>query len=388
MKQKNIIFMKRICQKLIVIFLTLLIIGNTLQFSPPSYILIVISIMAVFITKREVNFFVIKQYLFIEILVLYGIIVAVATGGGIGGVLTIVTGLMVCYAAQEIEFGKNDIILLVVAMCISIAYWLYRSPNYYTIFIYNRAKGDGSYTNSNGVGYYLAYECSYMFMLMSLSRKKWIKRGKWFLMAVCIWGCYNVRARMALATLIVFIFVNYIVEKFPKRRVGIAKVFLIGAVALEIIFPIVYLWMYQKGIGSDMTMFGLAEKGLYSGRQRIWQAAFDVMTDIPQILFGIGSKHDFWAGHVLNMHNNAMNLYVVIGLVGLVLYFGYLITYIFRTFDFKSASKLQWQCLIFFICIVMEGTTDITLFYNSFLAYYFIPLGVALNSRYSYLKGW
>lgn len=227
-----------------------------------------------------------------------------------------------------------------------------------------------------------------MFMLMSLSRKKWIKRGKWFLMAVCIWGCYNVRARMALATLIVFIFVNYIVEKFPKRRVGIAKVFLIGAVALEIIFPIVYLWMYQKGIGSDMTMFGLAEKGLYSGRQRIWQAAFDVMTDIPQILFGIGSKHDFWAGHVLNMHNNAMNLYVVIGLVGLVLYFGYLITYIFRTFDFKSASKLQWQCLIFFICIVMEGTTDITLFYNSFLAYYFIPLGVALNSRYSYLKGW
>lgn len=388
MKQKNIIFMKRICQKLIVIFLTLLIIGNTLQFSPPSYILIVISIMAVFITKREVNFFVIKQYLFIDILVLYGIIVAVATGGGIGGVLTIVTGLMVCYAAQEIEFGKNDIILLVVAMCISIAYWLYRSPNYYTIFIYNRAKGDGSYTNSNGVGYYLAYECSYMFMLMSLSRKKWIKRGKWFLMAVCIWGCYNVRARMALATLIVFIFVNYIVEKFPKRRVGIAKVFLIGAVALEIIFPIVYLWMYRKGIGSDMTMFGLAEKGLYSGRQRIWQAAFDVMTDIPQILFGIGSKHDFWAGHVLNMHNNAMNLYVVIGLVGLVLYFGYLITYIFRTFDFKSASKLQWQCLIFFICIVMEGTTDITLFYNSFLAYYFIPLGVALNSRYSYLKGW
>lgn len=386
MKQKSATSLKRICHKLIMIFSFLLIIGNTFQFLPSSSFLLIISIMAVFFTRKEVNLIFIKQYLFVIILVLYGIIVAVATGGGIGGVLTIVTGLMVCYAAQEIEFDKKDITLLVIAMCISIFYWLYRSPTYYSEFFYNQWKGDGTYTNSNSVGHFLEYECSYMFMIMSLSRKKWIRRGKWILAVVCIWGCYNVRARMDLATLMAFIFVNCVIEKFPKHREVIVKFFLLVSVALEIAFPFIYLWMYKMEIGINVKMFGLSEKGLYSGRQRIWQAAFDSMTDIDQVLFGIGSKHDFWKGHILNMHNNAMNLFVVIGLVGLVLYFGYLINYIFKTFDFNNASKLQWQCLIFFICIVLEGTTDITLFYNSFLAYYFIPLGIALNSKYSSLK--
>ncbi len=386
MKQKSATSLKGICQKVIVIFSALLIIGNIFQFSPPSYILLIISIMTVFFAKSQVDVFLIKQYLFIVILVIYGVIVAVATGGGIGGVLTIVTGLMVCYASQEIAFDKTDIILLAVAMCISIVYWLYRSPNYYSEFFYNQWKGDGAYTNSNSVGHYLAYESSYMFMFMSLSRKKWIRRGKWILVAICIWGCYNVRARMALAALMVFIFINYVIDKFPKHREVIVKFFLLASVALEIAFPFIYLWMYKMEIGINVKMFGLSEKGLYSGRQRIWQAAFDSMTDIDQVLFGIGSKHDFWKGHILNMHNNAMNLFVIIGVVGLVLYFGYMINYIFKNFDFKNASKLQWQCLIFFICIVLEGTTDITLFYNSFLAYYFIPLGIALNSKYSSLK--
>lgn len=378
--------LSNIYQKLIVLFSALLIAGNTMQYEPPAYVLLIISVMTVFFARRKVNASYIKQYLFIAVVVLYGGIVAVAAGGGLGGPLTIVTGLMVCYAAQETTFDKKDVFLLMTVMCVSIFYWLYRSPTYYSEFFYNQWKGDRTYTNSNGVGHYLAYECSYLFMFMSLSRKKWIRRGKWILAAACIWGCYNVRARMALGTLIAFILVDQAIEKFPRHRAGIAKAFLTGSVVLEIVFPIVYLWMYRQGIGSGIAMFGLAEKGLYSGRQVIWQSAFDAMTGIPRILFGIGSKHDFWAGHVLNMHNNAMNLYVVTGLVGLVLYFGYLITYIFKTFDFKGASRLQWQCLIFFGCIILEGTTDITLFYNSFLAYYFIPLGVALNSRYSYSK--
>lgn len=109
---------------------------------------------------------------------------------------------------------------------------------------------------------------------------------------------------------------------------------------------------------------------------------FDEIQTIPELLFGIGSKHDFWKEGLLNMHNNAMNLLVVVGVVGLIIYFAYLIMYINRCFDFANASELQWQCLIFFICIVFEGTTDITLFYNAFLAFYFIPLGVALNKNY------
>ena len=251
---------------------------------------------------------------------MYGIGVAIVTGGGIGGPLTIVTGLMVCYATQNMQFDRRDILLLVFVMCVSIVYWLYRSPTYYSEFFYNHWKGDGTYMNANGVGHYLCYEYAFMFIILSMVKKKWVKYVKWGLALACLWGCYNVRARMALATLVVFLIANLVVEKFPKHKEIIIKIFLLGSIALEIIFPIIYLWMYNSKIGSKIAMFGLAEKGLYSGRQDIWQRAFDVMTSIPAILFGIGSKHNFWEGHVLNMHNNAMNLYVVIGLIGLVFY--------------------------------------------------------------------
>lgn len=386
MKNKSI-RVKTIYQKIMIYYFALLILGNVFQYEPPYYILLIISIFVVFLSKRKIDTGFIKQYMFIILLALYGIIIALVTGGGIGGPLTIITGLMVCYAAQDMKFDKKDINLLVFAMCISILYWLYRSPTYYSEFFYNHWKGDATYTNSNGVGHYLAYECAFMFMILSLSGKKWVRHSKWILAIACVWGCYNVRARMAFFTLIVFLLMDFIIEKFSKRRNGLVKGFLIGSIVLEIVFPFVYLWMYISGIGNKIIMFGLTEKGLYSGREGIWLNAFNAMKNLPAVLFGIGSKHDFWEGNVLNMHNNAMNLLVVIGLFGLVLYFGYLIKYILKSFDFSKATKFQWQCLIFFICIIFEGATDITLFYNPFLAYYFIPLGIALSRNYTSLKG-
>ena len=141
--------------------------------------------------------------------------------------------------------------------------------------------------------------------------------------------------------------------------------------------------LYKSGIGTKIKFFGLAEKGLYSGRESIWQNAFSAIKTIPEALFGIGSKHDFWKTDLLNMHNNAMNLLVVVGITGMVVYFVYLIMYINKKFDFENALGFQWQCLVFFICTIVEGTSDITLFYNPFLGFYFIPLGIALSRNYS-----
>lgn len=370
-------------QKLMVLFSAALIIGNTFRMEPPYYIVLIVSILAVFFSSGSINNNYIKQYLFIIGIAIYGIIVATVTGGGYGGPITIITGLMVLYASQKMKFDRFDVSILVIVMLISIGYWLYRSPTYYSEFFYNQWKGDNTYTNANGVGHYLAYECSFLFMIMSLSSKRWIKCAKWILAGLCLWGCYNVRARMALMTLFLFLLVNIIAKLGYKHRVGMVKAFLNFAVILEILFPFVYLMLYKSGIGSKIIFFGLAEKGLYSGREAIWQNAFDAIQTIPEFLFGIGSKHDFWKVGLLNMHNNAMNLLVVVGVVGLIVYFVYLILYINRNFDFENASELQWQCLIFFICIIVEGTTDITIFYNPFLAYYFIPLGIALNRNYT-----
>lgn len=362
--------------------MAVLIIGNTFQLEPPYYIILIVSILTVFFSSKNISQTYVRQYLFIISFAFYGIIVALITEGGFGGALTIVTGLMVLYASQQIKFDKYDIAILAIVMLISIAYWVYKSPTYYSEFFYNQWKGDNTYTNSNGVGHYLAYEGSFLFMILSIGTKRWMKWAKWGLVIICLWGCYNVKARMALVTLFLFIFVN-LIAKNKKYRKGIVKSFLIFSIILEVIFPFIYLLLYKSGIGNNIKFFGLAEKGLYSGREQIWKSAFDTMNTLPSIMFGIGSKHDFWKEGLLNMHNNAMNLLVVVGVLGLIVYFVYLVIYINKKFDFINASEIQWQCLIFFICIMVEGTTDITIFYNPFLTFYFVPLGIALNKNYT-----
>lgn len=370
-------------EKLIVLYMSFLILGNTFQFEPPYYIILVISILTVFFSSRRIERDYIKQYFFIFFFALYGIIIAIITNGGIGAPITIVTGLMVLYAARKIKFDKFDVTILVLVMIISILYWLYRSPTYYDVFFYNHWKGDGTLTNSNGVGHYLAYEGAFLFIIMSLSNRKWLQIGKWMLAIGCIWGCYNVKSRMALFTLLLFLIVNVIVRIRYKYRKTILTFFLYFSVFFEIIFPVIYLLLYKMGFGLNIEFFGLAEKGLYSGRQSIWRDTFETLHTIPEWLFGIGSKQNFWKDGLLNMHNNVMNLMVVMGIIGVIVYISYLITYIKKNFDFNNCSFLQIQCMIFFICIIFEGATDITLFYNSFLGYYFIPLGIALNNNYS-----
>ncbi len=372
-------------RKLMVLYCVVLILGHIVKYTPPYYIILLISILTVFFSSRNINSEYIKQYLFILIFSLYGIIVATVTEGGYGGPITIITGLMVVYATKKMQFSKSDITILFCSFFVMALYWILKSPTYYSEFFYNQWKGDNSYANANSVGYYLQYAGCFMFIMMSLSNKKRIKFLKWIVVLICSWGCYNLRARMALAGMLFFLVFNIIISMNYKHRRGIIKILLYSSILLEILFPVAYLMLYRSGIGAKIVFFGLAEKGLYSGRQLIWQRAFDAMNTIPRMLFGIGSNQDFWKEGLLNMHNNAMNLYVVVGAVGLIVYFIYLIRYIQKKFDFENCSWLQVQCLLFFICVIVEGMTDVTLFYNNFIAYHFIPLGIALNEKYNKL---
>ena len=172
MKKKRVFSLNVLYQKLIVIYLALMILANVVGRGLPYYVLLIIAILTVFSSKRAIDATYIKQYLFIIVLAIYGMLVAVVKGGGIGGPLTIITGFMVCYAVQEVKFDKNDIKIIVVVMCISIAYWLYQSPTYYSEAFYNHWMGDSTYINSNSVGHYLDYECTFMFIILSMSKKK------------------------------------------------------------------------------------------------------------------------------------------------------------------------------------------------------------------------
>lgn len=384
-KDKLIIPISNIYRRLIIIYIALLIVGNTFHFEPSYFIVLVLSILTVFFTRKEVNKKDIHNYIFISGYLLYGIVVALFTKGGIGGPFSIITGLIVFFAAQKLVFNKTDIIIVVLSSMVSIVYWVVRSPTYYQEFFYNQWKGDHTFTNSNGVALYLMCECIFVFIIIDNQKHKFLQHVKWLLVGVCLWAAFNVKSRMVFLTFVLYFIANAIILGSKKNKQRLLKLFLYSSIALEIIFPLFYLFLFKIGFGKSIKFFGLNEKGLYSGRELIWSQAFDNMTSIADYMFGIGSRHDFWKEGILNMHNNAMNLFVVVGVIGLVVYFVFIIDLIINQFDYNNASKMQWQFLIYFICIIFEGVTDVTLFYNPLVAFYFIPLGIALNKKYNKL---
>ena len=160
--------MKNIYQKLFIIFLVAFFIGNIFRYEPPALAWILLSFLVVFFSKRKVKAMYIYQYLFIFVLAIYGVWTALFNNGGFGAPLTIITGLMVCYAAQQLKFNKTEISVIFLSLCISAIYWLYRSPTYYEHFLYNYHMGDASFINPNGIGHYLAYEASFIFIILSI----------------------------------------------------------------------------------------------------------------------------------------------------------------------------------------------------------------------------
>ena len=103
----------------IVFYLCLLLIGNTVQYEPSVYFLFGLAFVIVFFSYRKQDVYFYKQYLFLIVFVAYGSVVAIVNKGGFGGPITIITGFIVCYAATQVKFNKKDVAILVVPIMYS-----------------------------------------------------------------------------------------------------------------------------------------------------------------------------------------------------------------------------------------------------------------------------
>ena len=331
---------------------------------------------------RHLNKEYICEYFFIISLFGYVLIAAFLRHKGYGASLTLVSGLMVFATYKNICLSKKQMVCMTLVMFVPLFYWLIRSPFWYNLWEYNRWKGLEELKNPNMVGRVINYTSMLLFAFLENAKKQWIKKGRWILLFLGIWGTYNVRARMSMVVSCCFLLGACLMNiKIFTNALKIKTAFLLS-VLLEGLFPLVYLTMYKIGFGVGWKFAGTSAKGLYSGRQEIWMNAFEAMTGAKEIFLGMGSENDFWVGHSLNMHSNFMNLLVVYGVIILILYWGYLGYLFFRKYDYKHSTKMQDLLLLFFICVLVEGTTEITIFYNEFILYTFMPLGMAFNKKF------
>lgn len=308
--------------------------------------------------------------------------------GGYGTAIACVYGVLISSICRRVVFGKIQLISILAFCFFAYLYWMVKSPTAYDVFI-DAQSWDSRYEgvmNANGVGILISYTSILFFNFSRLFNNKYINYLGWIMIVGGTWGIYNARSRMALAVTLLFILVVLVFKiKFLKdKKVKILKALLYSGIVVEIIFPFIYLFMYQIGFASDYVFADTAEKGLYSGRQKIWGLAFDNINSFGDWFIGIGSYHDFWEGHdTLNMHNNFMNLLVVTGLLGVFIYYSYIIKCFMDTIKRYNLSEFQYLMLLFFVCIIFEGASDVTLFYTIFNPFVYIPFGLVLNSYYS-----
>lgn len=350
------------------------------QMQVNPYLVVFLSLISIFLGTRQMNSDMQKQSLILIIFVMYGLMTILYNSGGIGGIYTTVSGCVLFLASREIKFSRKQILFIIVCLLILNIYWIIRSPGWYDLAFYNHWQGDGTLTNSNGVGKYICYSAILIYICLRHSNNKIIKSLSYIVIVGSIWGIYNVRARISLLAICAFILFDFFLYLSKNRSVFIKYMFSFAIIA-EMVFPFIYLRMFYYGIGTDIKMFGLVEKGLYSGRQEIWLKAIEGMDSLGDWLLGVGSNQQYWTGHVLNMHNNFMNLLVVVGVIGAVFFILFLYSIAMKNYDANNKYIWQNQLMLFFIVVLFEGCTDITIFYNDFNLYIYLPLGIACSSK-------
>lgn len=350
------------------------------QMQVNPYLVVFLSLVSIFLGTKQLSSDIKKQCLILTFFVMYGFITILYNSGGIGGIYTTVSGCVLFLASREIKFSGKQVLFIIVCLLILNIYWTIQSPTWYELSFYDHWRGDGTLTNSNGVGKYICYSAILIYICLRQSNNKIIKYLRYILLGSSIWGIYNVRARISLLVICVFVLLDFWLYLSKNKNVFIKYTFCFAIIA-EIVFPFIYLMMYYYGIGSNIKMFGLSEKGLYSGRQTIWLQALGGMNSLGDWFLGVGSNQEYWTGHVLNMHNNFMNLLVVVGVIGTIFFIVFLYNMVVKNYDANNKYIWQNQLMLFFIVVLLEGCTDITIFYNDFNLYIYLPLGIACSSK-------
>lgn len=277
-----------------------------------------------------------RLLLFLSIFTIYLFCSLLYNGGGIGSIVTVALFFLLLYCFTKlkiIRISKNPVVIFSIAM---IFYLFIRSFAYGQDFDYYRNNS----INPNSMGMFLIYCCMLLFSVLNFrnSVNKLFAVG---VVAMAFVALGNYSARGSMLSLLFFLILNVIFSRRVSKRVLLVVVIVIIVVGLA--FPFVYLSLYRNDV--NFELFG---KSLYTGREVIWDSMLDELNqNYMNWLFGLGSKAELWEGHSLNVHNNYFAVLVNFGIVGFVLYYGFLFTMIAKTAsiidEFACAKKLLFM---------------------------------------------
>ena len=271
------------------------------------------------------------------------------------GFVPLMYSFMFCFMIANINLEEKVLKRLYITMLVVFLLWIVRIYNYYGYFmvsIYDLGKVNT--LNSNLVGMIILL---LTILLCALSDKLGIKKNVQLIICVMgIWGIWNAATRGSLMAFLVFLLLNYCIPKRIFRQKSVMLLLYSTIFMVGFIFPIVYVYISKIGVGLNSF---LNMKGLFSGRQLVWDECFYLLKQsMRNLLFGIGNYNGnemlYLSADGNSMHNWYLKMIYSFGLIGISLYFIFIFLMIRNVYKNK-VSNVQITFLLGFMAILVNG---------------------------------
>lgn len=185
---------------------------------------------------------------------------------------------------------------------------------------------------------------------------------------------FNCRTRfMTVAALVYTLLYLLPVRVFKGNRM---LLFTIAVVLVGTLFPFLYLFIYKSGF--QMMIYG---KEFFTGREVIWDSIFSSMSDHKlKLLFGVGSNFN---AEVTNTHSVYLGVLADFGIIGYVLYFGFIIYLISKKGNNIEYENTKNGLLMFVIGNLFMGITETSMLWSGVFCLSYIGLGLADPVNYN-----
>lgn len=355
-----------------ILFLFLILIAGISVVSKPTFDLydrLSLYIMALFSACITViNFRLSKPYwIFVAVFSVYLIGSILYNRGGIGSVVTSVVSVFMLYSYFCFRPDRVSGLVLTV-FSVAVVIFLCVLSYFYAD---NRNEILSHGINTNVLGMFLIYFFMIACCLMPVPAIAKRIAVPVLLIPAAV-GLYHYSSRGSMLALALFLVLYLIPKKWMTAKTTVIAAGVV--IVLGLLFPIVYLLLYRNGI--QFQIFG---KNLFTGRQEIWNNMFDLLNESPlNWLFGIGSHQTLRAEGSMNVHNNYFAVLVNSGVIGFVLYYGFLMTVFVRAArGIRKDSRIRCLLCMFIASALMLGFFEITTLWTTTYPFAFFSLGTA-----------
>lgn len=301
-------------------------------------------------------------------------------GSGMGVLIQIIWPLCIIYMFKNFHIPGAYIgrvnVLMMAGWLLAVVGSLSYTDAYFEAFEKN-IEIEG--INPNTIAIIIATTCLFIGLYIDSKSKSRFRKAPVYLVSFA--ALYRTRARTSLVAFLAILIVELILKKKIEKSKKLALLLVTLIIAAGIIFPLVYVGLYTKGIITYDTLF--LGKRVFSGRQYIWANLLHYLQqNHSAFIWGVGYNTELYSRGTFNLHNAYLMIFAQYGLPTLLVYLAYIFHAAASMYG-KSGqiSDLQFKCYQILIYVLIVGYGECVLSYLPNMFFIAMAIGIGIREK-------